>query len=254
MAEKFSTGLRNFMMGEGSFRKAFEDSVIKIYQSGTIPDSPDDEAVGTLLCTVSVSSGTVSANERSDHRLYQIEISGTPNAGDIVALKVDGTDYDYTLVADDTTLAKVAIKVARMLDDIPNVQACPVGDTGFLHVQTRVAGIALTIAEDTSTGITCVVTAKQAASRSDALYFDPPTAGVCSKPSGSTWSGLVLVSGTAAYFRHVQSNDDGSSSATAVRYQGLCGVGAGELNLSTLILVKDATLTISDYDVTFSES
>jgi hypothetical protein len=255
MAEKFSTYLRQFMMGEGSFRKAFEDSVLKIYQ-GTIPTSPDDEATGTLLATVSVSSGEVSDNERSAHRLYAIQISGTPNAGDICAFKVDSVDYDYTLVAADDDLAKTAIKVARMLDDIPNVQANPVGDTGFIHVQTRVAGTSLTITEDTSTGITVAVTSKQSPSRSDALVFDPPVAGVISKPSGSVWSGVASASGTASYFRLVNSDDDGSEDTGIIypRVQGACGTGGAELNLSTLIFVNGATVTISEFNVTFPEA
>jgi hypothetical protein len=255
MAEKFSMYLRNFMMGEGSFRKAFADSVIEIYQ-GTIPTSPDDEATGTKLARVSVSSGTVSDNERSDHRLYAIQISGTPNASDICAFKVDSVDYDYTLVAADDSLAKVAIKVARMLDDIPNVQANPVGDTGYIHVQTRIAGSTLTITEDTSSGITVSVTSKQSPTRSDALYFDPPVAGVCSKPAGSTWSGVIGTSGTASYFRLINSDDDGSEDTGYIypRVQGACGTGGAELNLSTLIFVAGATVTISEFDVTFPES
>jgi hypothetical protein len=255
MAEKFSTYLRNFMMGEGSFRKAFEDSIIKIYQ-GTVPSSPDDEATGVLLATISVASGAVSDNERSNHRLYAIQISGTPNAGDICAFKVDGVDYDYTLTASDTTLAITAINVARMLDDIPNVQANPVGDTGFIHVQSRIAGVALAIVEDTSTGITVAVTSKQSPSRSDALVFDPPSAGVASKPSGTTWTGLILASGTASYFRLINSNDDGSEDSGFVypRVQGACATGGGELNLSTLVFVAGATVTISEFDVTFPES
>jgi hypothetical protein len=114
----------------------------------------------------------------------------------------------------------------------------------------------MTIAEDTSTGISVTVTSKQSPVRSDALVFDPPVAGVVGKPSGSTWSGLILVSGTASYFRLVNSDDDGSEDTGAIypRVQGACGTGGAELNLSTLIFVKDATVTISEFYVTFPES
>jgi len=60
MALKCSTGLRNFLTGEGSFRKAFEDAVLKIY-SGVAPASPDDAETGVLLVKITKSSGAVAA-------------------------------------------------------------------------------------------------------------------------------------------------------------------------------------------------
>jgi len=68
-----------------------------------------------------------------------------------VKLLVDGAAHNYTLAADDNTLPKAAAKVARMLNDIPYIDAVPVGDTGFLHVKGRIDGLDLTIAENTST-------------------------------------------------------------------------------------------------------
>jgi hypothetical protein len=52
-----STGLRNHLMGTGSFKNAMDLSYLKIYGSPA-PTSPDS-AVGaaTLLCVVSVSAG-----------------------------------------------------------------------------------------------------------------------------------------------------------------------------------------------------
>ena len=43
MALKYSTGLRNFLVGEGSLRKAFEDAVLNLY-SGAAPANADDAA------------------------------------------------------------------------------------------------------------------------------------------------------------------------------------------------------------------
>lgn len=55
---KISSGLRNYMMGTGSFKAGMDGSYLKIY-SGTAPASPDDAIPGgaTLLCTVSVDAG-----------------------------------------------------------------------------------------------------------------------------------------------------------------------------------------------------
>jgi hypothetical protein len=249
MALKCSTGLRNFLTGEGSFRKAFEDAVLKIY-SGVAPASPDDAETGVLLARITKSSGAVAGGERGTPRLYQIEISGVPDVGDIVKLLVDGQAYNYTLVAGDDTVAKVAIKVARMLNDIPYIDAVPVGDTGFLHVKGRIDGLDLTIAENTSTGITVTVTAKQAASRPNTIQFGAPAAGVISK-NADIWSGLgIAPGGTAGYFRLVTSQDTGALSTTEVRLQGNISTSGAELNLSNLTIVTGATQTIDGCDLT----
>ncbi len=249
MALKCSTGLRNFLTGEGSFRKAFEDAVLKIY-SGVAPASPDDAETGVLLAKITKSSGAVAASDRGTPRLYQIEISGVPDAGDIVKLLVDGVAYDYTLLAGDDTLAKVAIRVARILNDIPYIDAIPVGDTGFLHVKGRIDGLDLTIAENTSTGITVTVTAKQAAVRPNTLQFAAPVDGVISK-NGDIWSGVgIAPGGVAGYFRLVTSEDTGGASDTEVRLQGNISTSGAELNLSNLNIVAGATQTIDGCEFT----
>lgn len=55
---KFSTGLRNTMLGTGSLRSVMNGSVMRLY-SGSPPASADAAVTGTLLCTLSVNgSGT----------------------------------------------------------------------------------------------------------------------------------------------------------------------------------------------------
>lgn len=55
---KFSTGLRNTMLGTGSLRSVMDGTVMRLY-SGSPPASADAAVTGTLLCTLSVNgSGT----------------------------------------------------------------------------------------------------------------------------------------------------------------------------------------------------
>jgi len=75
MALKLSTGLRNFLLGEGSMRKAFEDAVMNIY-SGAAPTYADDAPTGTLLVQITKSSGAVTANTRSTPKLQKVTLSG----------------------------------------------------------------------------------------------------------------------------------------------------------------------------------
>jgi len=253
MAERLSTGLRDFLLGEGSMRKALEDCVMKIY-SGAAPASANDAVTGVLLATITKASGTVSAGERSTPRAYEIVISGTITTGNTVSLNVtvDGvgpTANTYTILAADSTRILIAAKVARMLSDLPQISAIPDIDdaTGVIYVQGRIDGLDLTIADVPGT-CTTTVTAKQAAARSDAMYFAAPSAGAMSKAS-ETWSGLVATSGVAGYFRFVTSSDDGTLSTTQVRAQGAVSTSGAELNLSNTSLVAATTLTIDTYSI-----
>ena len=55
---KYSTGLRNFLEGEGSLRKAFEDAVLNIY-SGAAPANAGDAPLGAFLAKITKASGAV---------------------------------------------------------------------------------------------------------------------------------------------------------------------------------------------------
>ena len=90
MALKYSTGLRNFLVGEGSLRKAFEDGVLNIY-SGAAPANADEAPTGVLLAKISKASGALVAGARSTPKRYKVVI-GSHGAGETFnfALTVDG--------------------------------------------------------------------------------------------------------------------------------------------------------------------
>jgi hypothetical protein len=58
MGLKCSTWLRNFLAGEGSLRKVYEDTVLNIY-SRTAPTNGDDAPLGVLLAKITKASGAV---------------------------------------------------------------------------------------------------------------------------------------------------------------------------------------------------
>ena len=249
MALKLSTGLRNFLTGEGTLRKAFEDAVLNFY-SGTAPTDADDAPTGVLLCKITKASGSVAANARSTPKLLTVTISGTPDAGDIVKLDLDGVNYYYTLLAEDTTVALVALKVARMLNDSPHVAAIATGTTGVVYVQSRIPGVDFTLTEETSTGITVAVSADIVANAAvNTLKFGAPTAGVIVK-AADVWSGVNLATGTAGYFRMVTSLDLGTDNETDVRLQGTVSTSGADMNLTSINLVISATLTIDNFQLT----
>lgn len=73
--------------------------------------------------------------------------------------------------------------------------------------------------------------------------------GVLTKETTEVWSGVNAASGTAGYFRHVASGDDGTSSTTQKRMQGSIAVAGADLNLSAVGLTSGATQTIDYYNV-----
>lgn len=61
MSLKLSTGLRNKLLDTGSLKATFAASFVKIY-SGAAPADADAAVTGTLLCTISISSGGTGVN------------------------------------------------------------------------------------------------------------------------------------------------------------------------------------------------
>ena len=77
------------------------------------------------------------------------------------------------------------------------------------------------------------------------LNLGTPADGVISKDPGEMWSGEVLESGTARFFRYVGSADTGASSSTEPRLQGTVARVGGHLNLAKVDLVAGETQTLS---------
>jgi len=112
MALKYSTGLRNFLVGEGCLRKAFEDGALNFY-SGAAPANADDAPTGVLLAKITKASGALSAGARSTPKRYKVVI-GSHGAGETFhfALTVDGVG-PVTITHTNTPDAGDADAVAR---------------------------------------------------------------------------------------------------------------------------------------------
>lgn len=259
MAEKFSTGLRNQLLNGRGLREIFASSVIKIY-SGTAPTEADDAITGTLLCTLTKSSGTASTKEHGVVAVNTITVPGVHAAGTYnITVTVDGTTY--TASYDATTYGhanndEIAQGVCWELNKIPQVMAiCPTtgGATGVISVACRIPGITLTIADGGGTitfGAASVILAGSRAA-DDTLQLKLPASGVIEKITADTWSGAVVADGTAGYFRLVTTEDLTTDNTTDVRIQGSISTAGSEMNLSSVSLVTGATLTLSTFSITF---
>jgi hypothetical protein len=257
MAEKFSEGLREAVLGDKSFRDLMCDSVLNIY-SGAAPSSPDDPISGSLLLKVTRAGGAVVANTHSFSEVGNIVI-GSDAIGEVFAIRVtiDGVgpvEYLFTNTPDVGDVNDVARRLARVLNNIPGLHALSTGQGGYIAVGA-VPGIAFTLALGPSnTGTTTVNDGVDAAIDLNTLRFDTPPGGAIAKPAGDTWSGVGLADGTAGYFRLVTTDDDGLLSSTQPRVQGSVSTSGAELNLSSIAIRTGAVVTVTTFSVSIPES
>ena len=87
-------------------------------------------------------------------------------------------------------------------------------------------------------------------SPTNGLNLGDAAAGITSKETGEVWSGVGLAAGTAGWFRCYSNAYVTGASETAERFDGLCGVGANELRLSSLSIAVGATTTVDTGTVT----
>jgi hypothetical protein len=82
------------------------------------------------------------------------------------------------------------------------------------------------------------------------LNWDAAVAGVCSKPSATEWSIIPDASGTAGWARLYANDMTTGLSTSAVRIDLACGVGAGELRMSTTSLTATVKSVVNSLNVT----
>ena len=87
-------------------------------------------------------------------------------------------------------------------------------------------------------------------SPTNGLNLADAAAGVTSKESGEVWSGVGLAAGTAGWFRYYDNSYTTGASSTAKRFDGVCGVGTGQLQMSSLTVALGATITVDTGSIT----
>ena len=116
------------------------------------------------------------------------------------------------------------------------------------HGSSRISiygGTAPAGADLAATGATllCVIEAA-----TDPLEFDSAvTNGVVSKDSGQTWSGTILATGLATWFRVEDVSDDRSEDSSALRLQGSIGTVVGDMIMTNPNLVLSNIKTIENF-------
>ena len=82
------------------------------------------------------------------------------------------------------------------------------------------------------------------------LNWEAAVAGVCAKPTDEEWAIIPDASGTAGWARLYANDMTTGLSTTAVRIDLACGVGAGELRMSTTSLTATVKSVVNTLPVT----
>lgn len=121
-------------------------------------------------------------------------------------------------------------------------------DLGFIMIYD---GLVPASADDALSGNNLLVTISLASSATG-LSFEPVAVnGGLAKLTGAVWSGLVALTGTATFYRHVSAAEHagviGGTSTILPRVQGSIAVFGAELNLTNTTLTAAGTQTIDYY-------
>jgi len=248
---RFSTGLRQYLQGGGCMRKAFCDSILKIY-SGVAPATADLAAPsGDLLVEITKASGSYSHDAVSTAKQSLVTITAYAQ-GNKNIIVIDGVTFSYTALGS-SSVTIIATALVALIDADLTISVCASSQAGLIHIKSKFPGEEYTITVSAGDGGGAAPGLSEnspAKSRIDALHLGVPAAGVIAKETGYAWSGEITLTGTAGYFRLVQTTDDGDENDDDIRLQGNISTSGAELNLSNLNLVDGATLTIDTFQLT----
>lgn len=222
-------------------------------RTGSPPAAADAAATGSLLATISLASGAVTKEVQS---YGTVTLSGSE--GQVDSLSVDGVDILGDAVAWDTDLATTAAAVVAQIN-----KYVPVAGPEYIATSS---GAVITITALPGTGTTpntyvvaTVVSGGTLAAADvnfahgvaniNGLTYGEISGGVLTKTG--TWSGAVILAGTAGYFRLLGSeNDDGTLSTTKRRVQGNCGISGADYKMTSVVLALADPITIITFNLT----
>lgn len=257
---RYSTGLRNALAAGTDLASALAEGRLFIY-SGAQPSDPDSGADAfTNLLLFTVGSGAYTAPVRAFGTLT-LSGNGSPG-GSVDTVKVGGMAENLlgAAVPWDTDLATTTDAVAAAINANKNaLEIVAVSDSASvvtLYTPYRLGAQAagLTVASTETAGTSLAVADANFSGGTDAVnglnLTYPAATGVVTKDS-DTWSGVVLASGNAGWFRFVAGGSSpNGTSQTDVRMDGTIATGGGDMSVTTLALTAGLTEIFSTFQLT----
>lgn len=256
MAWRPSAALRNFMLEGGSMKKALSNCVLKVY-TGSQPATAETAPTGTLLVTYSLASGALTREVLS---AGSVALTGG-GSGSVNTLTVNSIEIMGSATNFNTSLIQTATDIVTKINNNPK---------NYLFLASNVGGTSATITITALPGMGTLPNAWVVASTvttitktdsnmaggvlaANCLNWGDSAAGVISKLSTETWSGVAVATGTAGWFRIEASvSDAGGTDVTEsiIRVDGSVATSGAELNMTPTTITSAATQTISAFTVT----
>jgi len=249
MSLRESTGFRNFRQQHGSTKRALAGGVLLIY-SGSQPTTADDAPNGTLLNTISLSSGTHTAETLSTGT---VTLTGGAS-GSVDTITVNSVDILGGAVPFNGTLTQTATDVATKINTTLSVPEYTASATGAVITISALPGTGtgpntLVVACTSTTVTNSTANMSGGVASVNGLTFGMVASGVLAK--SGTWSGTAVADGTPGWYRFVRATADAAgSSTTAIRIDGSISTSSADLNINPCTSITGVTLTIDSFTLT----
>lgn len=252
MTVRLSTGARNGMAGRMGFAAMFNKGYINVY-SGAQPANADAAATGTLLGTITASSGNLTKETRARGT---IQITGGSTS--VLTATVGGLNIiPDGAVPYNTSVNQTASDLCDAINRNGIMEARVSTDTVSIYGRPGTGVTTAAVATTGSVTTTCVAmgTATAGVAPVNGLILGAEASGVIAKPSTQVWSFNGLAVGTAGWARFYSSDtaDSGGLLSAAPWYprmDGSCGVGSGDFQLSTLAITINLPVTLDTFSWT----
>lgn len=240
MTVQLSTGLRNAQLTANSYPENLVTGVTYSFGDGTGADGADQILdSGTTLVTdgfevgdyVTV-AGSTSNNFSGLKVLAAVEASLDVPAGSFT-----------TEAAGDQVILGSGTNGGSLDEQLRN---------GVIEIYTGTQPATADLAESGTKLLRITISsgAFTPGTATNGLNLATAASGVSSKESSEVWSGVGLAAGTAGWFRYYDNSYTTGASTTAKRLDGVCGVGTGQLQMSSLTVAVGATTTVDTGTIT----
>lgn len=257
MTIRASTGTRNALASSLGLAGAFNKGSIDIY-TGTQPATADAATTGTLLGTITISSGALTKETQASQTITVAGASGSINTVTVGTLNIipDGTVAFRTDV--NTTASDLCDAINRNGLFTATVSAAVVTVKPRPGAGTTYNGVAFATTVTTLTATVGAGTLSGGVAAVNGLFFGSAAAGVISKPTTAVWSFAGVAAGTAGWFRLKGSVADADALLSAEPYlcrvDGSVATSGGDLNLSNLVIATGAPTTVDSFSITIPAS
>ena len=251
MTLRTSTGLKNFILQNSSYKRAFRNAKIKVY-TGSQPATADSATSGTLLVTFTLGGAAHTAEVLSTGT---VTLTGGAS-GSVDGITVNGIEILGAVVPFNTSLTQTATDVAAQINRWLSQPEYFATSSGAVITISALPGtgagpntfaVVSTVTTITKTDVNMA----SGVNAANGLNLNVAASGAIDKVPTETWQGTAVATGQAGWFRiEAAQADGGGSSTTLLRIDGAVASSGGELNITNTTITSGGVQTINSGTIT----